>query len=75
MNNDDLSKTAILREIRQKAHENELPDLPLSEGGHTIDSRGLPLIGVLEIELRDQNEIRDFERQIKYAQDIWKGVR
>lgn len=75
MHSDDLTKTQILRDIRKKAEDNDLPELALSEGGHSLDARGIPIIGVLEIELRDENERKDFLRQVKHAQDIFKGVR
>ncbi len=75
MHEDDMSKTAIIRRISEKAHTNDLPELQLSEGGHQLDARGLPLIGVLEIELRDAEERKDFLRKVAAHQDVFKGVR
>ena len=75
MHEDDFGKTAIIRRISEKAHTNELPALQLSEGGHELDARGLPLIGVVEIELRDNEERKNFLRMVAAHRDVFKGVR
>ncbi len=75
MHQDDLTKTQILRGIREKAHTNSATDLRVSEGGHSLDARGLPLIGVLEIELRDEEERKDFLRRVEAARDVFKNAR
>lgn len=73
MHDDDLSKTAILRGISHKARSG--PGLNQSEGGHTLDGRGLPLIGVVEIELRDEEERKNFLRRVDHFRDVFKNAR
>ena len=62
----DRKKMAI---IRQKAES--YVALGTSEGGHRIAENGLPMIDlVLETPVRDENERKDFLRQVEaFARD------